>query len=201
MFDFKNTEAAKENSFLKPGVYTMKIKEVKLDKFPKGKPFLGFTFETETGLTLVEKMGFDPSDPKAKQNEIFLSRLQYLHEAWTNKKLDKVFKKPEEVESYFTKSFVNPKAGTRNIIVGGEINGKNTYAALPFTAFIVGDDSTLEVGEFAENDENWKKYVKKSNKTTAASGKGNGILNEDAADASEGKGGKDADEDSEDTPW
>jgi hypothetical protein len=92
-FNFKDAEAAKEVSYLKPGVYTMKITEVKLDKFPKGSPYLGITFETVDGLKLTEKMGFSTE----KALEVFISRLQYLHEAWTGKKLDKVLKSVEEV--------------------------------------------------------------------------------------------------------
>lgn len=197
--NFGKAEAAKENNFLKPGVYSMKISEVKLDKFPKGKTYLGFTFITEEGLTLTEKMGFDWDNESAKQNEIFMSRLQYLHEAWTGKKCEKVFKKASEIETYFKAAFVNPKAGVRNIIVGGEVSGGKTYAALPFTAFILDKDSDLEAGEFEEGDDNWKKYVKKSTKTSEAAGKKGGVLNEDGED---GKG--DAKEDAgsgEDTPW
>lgn len=191
-FDFKNAEAAKEVSYLKPGVYSMKITEVKLDKFPKGSPFLGITFETVDGLKLTEKMGFSTE----KALEVFISRLQYLHEAWTGKKLDKVLKSVEEVETYFKKTFVNPKAGTRNIIVGGEVNGKNVYATLPFTNFITTD---LDEGEFTEGDELWKKYVKTSNFKSEASGKKNGILNEDAEDTTDDAGG--STEAEEDTPW
>lgn len=192
-FDFSNAEAAKEVSYLKPGVYSMKITEVKLDKFPKGSPFLGITFETVDGLKLTEKMGFSTE----KALEVFISRLQYLHEAWTGKKLDKVLKSVEEVEAYFKKTFVNPKAGTRLIVVGGEVNGKNVYATLPFTNFITTE---LEEGEFTEGDENWKKYVKASNRKSEASGKKNGVLNEDAEDATEG-GGDAAEAEDDDTPW
>lgn len=191
-FDFSNAESAKEVSYLKPGVYAMKITEVKLDKFPKGSPFLGITFETADGLKLTEKMGFSTE----KALEVFISRLQYLHEAWTGKKLDKVLKSVEEVEAYFKKTFVNPKAGTRNIIVGGEVNGKNVYAALPFTNFITTD---LDEGEFTEGSDEWKKYVKASNRKSEASGKKNGILNEDADDQTEDGGSEAAEE--EDTPW
>lgn len=196
-FDFTKTEAAAEISFLKPGVYAMKISEVKLGTFSKGSPYLGFTFETEQGLKLEEKMGY--SSEKAK--EVFMSRLQYLHEAWSGKKLDKVFKSIEEIEAYFKKVFVSPKAGTRNIIIGGEVLGTKIYGSLPFTNFIVPDDSDLELGEFTEGDDNWKKYVKKSNRTTEASGKKGGILNEDADDSPGSDGKDDAADDTDDVPW
>jgi hypothetical protein len=190
-FDFKSAEAAKEMSFLKPGIYAMKITEVKIDKFPKGAPYLGITFENADGLKLTEKMGYSSE----KAVEVFVSRLQYLHEAWTGKKLDKILKSPEEVEAYFAKTFVNPKAGTRNIVVGGEINGKNIYAALPFTNFITKDAET----EFEEGSEEWKKFVKISNRKSEASGQKNGVLNEKDEDA-----GSDASTDTaedEETPW
>ena len=196
MFDFKSTEAAQETSYLKPGVYSVKVTEVKAGEFPQKKsPYLGVTFTTDEGLTIQEKF---PLSEKA------LPRLQYFHEAWTGKKLDKVFKSVAEVEAYFTKTFVNPKAGTRNLVVGGEVNGKVVYGNLPYTGFIAGDDSDLELGEFTEGDENWKKYVKKSNRTSESSGKGNGILNDDEDEKPKKGGGKkkeDEDDADEDTPW
>lgn len=191
-FDFKNAEAAKESAYLKPGIYTMKITEVKIDKFPKGAPYLGFTFETADGLKFTEKMGYSSE----KAVEVFVSRLQYLHEAWVGKKLDKILKTPEEVQAYFSKTFVNPKAGTKNIIIGGEVNGKNVYAALPFTNFITTEDET----EFTEGSDEWKKYVKASNRKSEASGQKNGILNESDDAADSGADAKDTPEDDE-TPW
>lgn len=193
-FNFKETESAKEISYLKPGVYDMKVTDVKIDKFPKGQPYLGITLQNEEGLSFTEKMGY--SSDKAR--EVFMARLQYFHEAWTNKKLDKVFKSVEEVESYFKKCFVNPKAGTRKVIIGGDLNGKNVYASLPFTNFILNEDSDLELGEFEENGASWKKYVKTSNRKSEAAGKKNGILNEDENDNDE-KDNKSADTD--ETPW
>jgi hypothetical protein len=193
-FNFGNAEAAAELEFLKPGVYAMKISEVKLGVFPQKKTgYLGITFTNEDGQSYTEKLSY----ASEKAVEVFMSRLQYLHEAWTNKKLDKVFKSIEEVESYFGKAFVNPKAGTRNVIIGGETNGKVTYASLPFTNFIVPKDSDLELGEFEEGDANWKKYVKVSDRKSEASGKKNGILN----DTSDNKEAATDADDSNDTPW
>jgi len=199
MFDFKTAESAAEISFLKPGVYAMKVSEVKLDKFLKGATYLGITFETADGLKVTEKMGYNLKDPKAKQNEIFMSRLQYLHEAWSGKKLDKVFKKAEEIEAYFAKCFVNAKAGTRKVVIGGSDNGKAVFAELPFTNFIVGSDSDLEEGEFEVGSTEWKKYVKASS-NPATSGKKQGILN--AVDDEEpAESGKDDEAGEDDTPW
>lgn len=197
MFDFKSTEAAQETSYLKPGVYPVKITEVKAGEFSQKKsPYLGVTFTTDEGLSITEKF---PLSEKA------LPRLQYLHEAWTNKKLDKVFKSIEEVETYFAKTFVNPKAGTRNLVVGGEVNGQTVYGNLPYTGFIVGKDSDLELGEFEEGDDNWKRYVKKSTRTSETSGKAGGILND--ADSDKPKRGrpakdeKEKEEEDSETPW
>lgn len=203
MFDFQSTEAAQETSYLKPGVYAVKITEVKAGEFPQKKsPYLGVTFTTAEGLSITEKF---PLSEKA------LGRLQYLHEAWTNKKLDKVFKSVEEVETYFAKTFVNKKAGARNLVVGGEINGKVTYGSIPYTGFIAGDDSDLELGEFEEGGDNWKKYVRKSNRPTETTGRTSGILNNDDDEENDEKpakgktgkttGKKKDDDDEEDTPW
>lgn len=169
MFNFKETESAKESSYLKPGVYTVKITkgEKGLTK-TSSTPFVGLTFSTAEGLSITEN--FMITD-KA------ISRLQYLHEAYTNKKLDKIFKSAEEVADYFIKQFTSAKAPTKKIIVGGEINGKITYGNLPYTGFVVGADSPLEEGEFTEGSDEWNKYVRKSNRATEATNKGQGLLN------------------------
>lgn len=196
-FDFSKAEAAAENVYLKPGVYAMKISEVKLGTFPKGSPYLGLTFSTSDGLSFTEKMGF--GSEKAK--EVFMSRLQYLHEAWAGKKLDKVFKSIEEIEAYFAKTFASPKAPSKNVIIGGEVSGSNVYAALPYTNFIVPDDGNLELGEFEKDDANWKKYVKASARKSEASGKPGGILNEDDSEDLTTGGDDATDGDDDETPW
>lgn len=208
MFNFKETESAKESSYLKPGVYTVKITKGEFGTSKTNStPYVALTFSTETGLALTENFMI---------TEKSISRLQYLHENWANKKLDKVFKSAQEVAEYFIKLFTNPKSPAKKIIVGGEINGKVTYASLPYTGFIVGATSDLEEGEFEEGDDNWNKYTKKSNRVTEATGKKNGLLNEDDDDNEQeekpktkketGKGTekvtkKAAESEDEDTPW
>lgn len=170
MFNFKETESAKESSYLKPGVYPVKITkgEKGLTK-TSSTPYVGLTFTTDNGLAITEN--FMITD-KA------ISRLQYLHEAYTNKKLDKVFKSADEVADYFIKQFSTGKGATivKRVIVGGEVNGKITYGNLPYTAF-VDVDNKYEDGEFEEGSDEWNKFVRKSNRATEATNKGQGILN------------------------
>lgn len=170
MFNFKETESAKESSYLKPGVYPVKITkgEKGLTK-TSSTPYVGLTFTTDDGLSITEN--FMITD-KA------ISRLQYLHEAYTNKKLDKVFKSAEEVADYFIKQFSTGKGATivKRVIIGGEINGKITYGNLPYTAFVDADNK-YEDGEFEEGSDEWNKFVRKSNRATEATNKGQGLLN------------------------
>ena len=194
-FDFTSVEAAAELSYLKPGVYEMKITDVKLGKYEqKGTPYLGIEFTTvEDGLKFTEKMTYSSEEA----TKVFMSRLQYLHEAWSGAKLNKVFKSIDEIEAYFKKAFVNPKAGKRRILIGGEQNGNKVYARLPFTNFIVGEDSDLENGEFEEGSPLYKQYVVASKLKSSAAGKKNGILNDDSNDVQEDdNAGSD-----KDTPW
>lgn len=186
-YNFTETESAKENSYLNPGIYKAKITEVKLGKTKnKGTEFLGITFTTDGGKITENFM----------LSEKALPRLQYLHEAWTGKKLNKNFKTATEVEEYFAKVFTNVKAGAKNLVVGGEVNGQNVYAKLPYTAFIA--DSDAELGEFEQGDADWKKYVKKTAPAAETDGKPNGLLN-DTDDDNDAKGDDDGDDD--DMPW
>lgn len=189
-YDFSKTESAKPGNYMKPGVHPVKISEVEEGEFEDSQiPYVAVTFQAEDGNQLVEKFVLKTKDPNSKTNP--LARLQYLHEAWTGKLLAKAFKSVEEIVEYFKKVFVNPKAGTRNLLVGGEINGSVTYGRVPYTGFIVPEDADIEVGEFEEGDENWKKYVKKSTRVTEAAGKKGGLLNDTDDDNDLPFGGKD----------
>jgi adenylate cyclase class IV len=173
MFDFSKTEAAKSSTFLKPGVYRLKPTKVTLGAFPKGTKYLEVTFETEDEVEFSEK--FSLTD-KA------IGRLQYLHEAFFAKKCEKAFKSEDEVAAYFKKALTT-KSIVKNVILGGEISGNNVYASLPYTNF-VDTDEALDLGEFEEDGEEWKKYVKKrTTNTSEVAGKDNGILNDDDDDA------------------
>lgn len=183
-FKFSETESAKASNYLRPGVYAVKITNVEAGKAKSGTPFIEFTFEAESGSNVKEKF-------MVTTNAI--ARLQYLHEYWSGKKLDKDFKSEAEVIKYFVEKFSSPKVPGRTIIVGGERNGKVVYANLPYTGFIVtADDNDLEEGEFEKDGDLYNKYVRDTNRTTAASGKKQGILNDDDDDSN------DDDDDTED---
>lgn len=180
-FNFKGVDAAKAGSYLKPGYYRARVSEVEAGEFEKsGIPYVAVTFTTKEGLSLTEKFTLKTKDPKSKFNP--LSRLVYLHEAWLGEGIEAEFKSPEQIASFFKKALANKNAGVKTIIVGGEINGKVTYGRLPLTDFIVGEDSEVDLGEFEEGSEEWKQYVKKSTRTTEASGKKSGLLNSDDED-------------------
>jgi hypothetical protein len=172
MFDFKNTEAAKGVSYMTPGVYALKPVKVELGAFPKGTKYLGITFENEDEVQITEKFVL---------SEKAIGRLQYLHEGFFGKKCEKQFKSEGEVEAYFRKALTT-KEIVKNIIIGGEISGANVYASFPYTNFI-DEEGALELGEFEEGSEEWKKYVKKrANATSEVADQGNGLLNSDDDD-------------------
>jgi hypothetical protein len=180
-FNFKGVEAAKPNSYLKPGYYRARITDVKSGQFDSQIPYLDVTFQTKEGLAISEKFVLKTKDPNSKFNPI--SRLVYLHENWVGSSIDQDFKSPDDVASYFKKVLTAKSAGAKTIIVGGEINGKITYGRIPLAGFVVEGDVTL--GEFEEGGEEWNKYVKKSNRVTEATGKSGGLLNDDDDDLSD----------------
>lgn len=192
-FNFGATESAKANSYLKPGRYRFKVKEVSLEVSKEKKTkYLKFTFENSDGQTLGEN--FMLSD-KA------LGRLQYFHEAWAGKKSNKNFKTEEEVQDYFSKTFVNPKAGSRVIQVNGKAVDGTVYAELPYADFILDDDA--EVGEFAEDSKEYKSSVRKATANrNESSGKKGGVLNDDDDDDEKPSSTSKSDNDAEeDAPW
>lgn len=174
MFNFKGVESAKNGNFLKPGYYRARVSKVESGTFEQsGFPYIAVTFQTQDGLELTEKFSLKSKNPDFNP----LKRLQYLHEYWLGEPIDSVFKSVDDIEEFFRKALVTKKAGVKTIAVGGEINGKIVYARLPFSDFIV--DGDVELGIFDEDSDEWKQFVKKSSRTTEATGKKGGLLNDD----------------------
>lgn len=195
-FNFKGVEAAKPSSYLKPGYYRVRVTDVKSGKFDKsGIPYVEITFTTQDKLSISEKFVLKSKEANPKFNPI--SRLVYLHEAWLGTAIDQDFKTPESVAEYFKKVLVNKKAGVKTIVVGGEIVGKVVYGRIPLAGFIVPEGTEVALGEFEEGSDEWKQFVRKSNRTTEATGKKGGLLNDD--DDDDDFGGDDDEDEDDDT--
>jgi hypothetical protein len=192
MFNFSATESAKQNSYLKPGVYRFKITEVTLEKAKNtDTKFLKVTFSTKEKQTLSENFML---------TEKALGRLQYLHEAWTGSKCDKSFKSVEAVQEYFSKTLANTKLAAKNVLVHGRQVDDNVYAELPYTEFVVGEDA--ELGEFEEGSKEYKAAVKKGTAAkNESTGKKGGVLNDVDDDDDDDDKSDSKDDDGEDEPW
>jgi len=156
-FDFSNVDMPANKSYLQPGYYTLGITDAKYVKpdgtKPDGSPktpYIEVTFSGETGA-LNEKFFVTP---KA------LDRLQYLHMAWFDKKLEKPFKSSEEVGMYFTK-VLTMKPIKKGVCVGGKQgNDGKIYANLPYSNFILPDNMNFTEGAFEIGDANYRQNVK-----------------------------------------
>ena len=162
MFNFQT--AKKPGSYLKPGIYRLKFSSVSTKKV-NDQDVLVVTLANKDDTTKFAADFF--------LDENGLGRLKYLHEAVTGTDITTNFKTLTELEKYFAGKLLGAKSKT--FIIGGRQTGDKVYASLPLVDFIV-DDNTLN-GEFAEGDENWKKFVYKAK--TAATGKKGGLLNDD----------------------
>jgi hypothetical protein len=154
LIDFGQVPAATAQEFLEPGMYRLKVNRDKTKvEEPVGKtPYLSVQFVNEGGSSLTEKFFLT-----AKA----LPRLQYLHEAWFSKKLDIKFKSFTDIGKYFVNALTS-KIVTRPMIVGGKIaaNGK-FYSGLPYSGFVVADESQFEEGAFAKDSDQYNRVVKK----------------------------------------
>jgi hypothetical protein len=150
--DFGKVDAAQNPEFLEPGMYRLKVdKEGTKLVTPQGKtPYLNVKFISETGGFINEKFFLT-----AKA----LPRLQYLHEAWFNKRLDKAFKSMLEVGNYFNAALTS-KIVTRPMITGGKISADGKfYSGLPYTGFVVADETLFEEGVFEKDSARYKQVV------------------------------------------
>lgn len=164
-FDFSTAAPATSTAFLAPGLYKLSVSDVKYtvptDTKPDGSPktpFLAITFSGKSGQ-LTEKFFITP---KA------IDRLQYLHEALSGKRCDKIFESTDQVGAYFSK-FLMAKKVEKTFLVGGtEATNGTVYANLGYGGFIMPDDMDVQEGAFPEGSAMWNANVKK-NKNTSVS--------------------------------
>jgi hypothetical protein len=152
--NFGKIDSAATSEFLEPGMYRLKVDDSKdATKYvtPENKtPYIQVRFVAENGASITEKFYVTT---KA------LPRLQYLHEAWFSKKLDKEFSTFKEIGDYFIAALTK-KIVSRPMITGGKFaaNGK-FYSGLPYTGFVVTDESLFEEGVFEKDSARYKQVV------------------------------------------
>jgi hypothetical protein len=185
MFDFSKVETAKSGQYLRPGMYRLTPTTVELEQPDNANPRLNVTFTHKDGSSLRERFIITP---KA------LSRLQYLHEAWFGKKLEKAFSSVDQIGEYFKKALLT-KAKEMPMIVGGELadNGR-VYARLPFTGFVVLREDLFEEGAFEEGTARYNEVVKARNGNTPAPLSDSAVL--PTSDTSDSSSSSD-----DDMPW
>ena len=176
MYDFSKVQPATAGNYIEPGLYKLRVKEAKGIESKQNKtPGLAVTFHNQEGQTVTATFYV---------TENTLDRLQYLHSAWLGKNADGKFKSAEEIIEYFVKALTTTAAKkiTHVVVVSGNIaeNGK-VFSDLPYSGFVV-EDENVELGAFDTDSKEYKKYVTASTLKNEASGKKNGILNDDTTE-------------------
>jgi len=169
--DFGSVSAAAESKFLEPGMYRLKFDKEGIVLFtPDGKtPYLSARLYSQDGGAINEKFFLT-----AKA----LPRLQYLHEALLDKKLDKKFTSFIQVGEYF-KAVLSALTKSYPVVTAGKItpDGK-FYSGLPYTGFIVKDESLFEEGPFDKDSDQYKRLVKVEKPNPMVAGTDSSILPE-----------------------
>lgn len=187
MYDFSKITPATAGNYLEPGLYKLRIKDAKGIESKQNKtPGLAVTFHNQDGQTVTATFYV---------TENTLDRLQYLHSAWLGKNADGKFKSAEEIIEYFVKALTTTAAKkiTHVVVVGGNIaeNGK-VFSDLLYSGFVV-EDENVELGAFDTDSKEYKKFVTASTLKNEASGKKNGILNDEPAEEDDDFGKKSKD--------
>jgi len=150
--DFSKVPVATSSSYLEPGMYRLKVDPTgtKVVSAQGKTSYLAVKFVAENGGALTEKFFLT-----AKA----LPRLQYLHEAWFGSKLDKSFKTYEDVGEYF-KTYLTKKVVARPMITGGKFTADGKfYSGLPYTGFVIADESVFEEGPLDPESARYKNVV------------------------------------------
>jgi len=188
--NFSQIPVATSSSYLEPGMYRLKVDPsgTKLIE-PAGKtPYVAIKFVSDAGGSLTEKFFLT-----AKA----LPRLQYLHEAWFGKKLEKEFKTYPEIGKYFEKVMTLKPEVSRPMITGGKFTADNKfYGGLPYTGFVVADESLFEEGAFDPNSARYKNVVSWDKPNPAVASNNSAIIGDDLP-----TGGYTPAADSSDSPW
>lgn len=185
MFDFSKIDSPVNKSYLNPGIYKLHPTDVTLQE-PAGKTaYLVITFENENASV----------KQKFYLTEKALSNLQYLHEGFFGKRIEKVFENNKQIEAYFKKALLTKKI-EKTFIVGGQISpdGK-IYSELPFGNFFVKDGVEYDEGEFEVDGHMFNKFVKKQNVSSRVSSNDDVILSTHIPDSDN------TSSDDEDMPW
>lgn len=162
VFDFGAIDAPKQVNYLRPGYYKMSIVEAKFEQ-PTGEtkdgkpktPFVAVTFLADEGQ-MTENFFVTP---KA------FARLQYLHEQWIGKKLEKKFESIAEIGAYFEKLLTDARVKKifHTTCVGGkEGNAGAIFASLPYANFVINEEEKVSLGAFAEDSFEYRQNVKKN---------------------------------------
>jgi hypothetical protein len=190
--NFSQIPVATSSSYLEPGMYRLKIDPTgtKLVEPGAGKtPYVAVKFVSDAGGALTEKFFLTV---KA------LPRLQYLHEAWFGKKLNKEFTNYPEIGRYFEKALTTKPEVSRPMITGGKFTADNKFfSGLPYTGFVVADESLFEEGVFDKDSARYKNVVQWEKPNPAVASTNSAILPE----ADLPTGGYQAMDTSGDNPW
>jgi hypothetical protein len=175
MYDFSKVEVPEQSSYLKPGMWRLTPTVVELEEPEKGNPRVNVTFTDGAGASVRERFILTPKAIK---------RLQYLHEAWFGKKLEKAFSSNKQIGEYFKKALLT-NAKEMPMIVGGEQapDGK-VYARLPFLYFIVKEDQ-FEEGAFEEGTQRWNSVVKRREGDSNIMSSDSAVLPSSASDSAD----------------
>lgn len=163
VISFAGVKPASENTYLEPGMYRLKVDKDKtvVVAVPDKTPYLSVRFYDEKNGSVNEKFFLT-----AKA----MPRLQYLHETWFNKKLDKAFPNWVAVGEYF-KAALTSKIVTRPMVVGGKITADGKfYSGLPYTGFVILEEALFEEGAFDKDSEQYKRVVKLEKPNPAVAG-------------------------------
>jgi hypothetical protein len=161
--NFSDVPAASANEYLEPGMYRLSVDKegTKVVTENVKSPYLQVRFVAANGASVTEKFFLT-----AKA----LPRLQYLHEAWFNKRLERSFDSFKDIGEYF-KAGLTAKIVSRPMVTGGKITADGKfYSGLPYSGFVIMSEADFEEGPFEKDSVRYKNAVRIEKPNAAVAG-------------------------------
>lgn len=168
--DFSKVDVAEGKSYVRPGYYVLAPTKVVLVEEGVKTPYIAITFSGESG-EMTDKFYL---------TESAFPKIQYLHNAYFGKKIDKAFTDFKQLTAYMEKVLTTKTLSRMMCVAGSQGSNGKIYTNLPWSNFIIPETMKVEEGAFKEDSFEYRQNVKLTSITNPSTESDSTILPDSA---------------------